>query len=127
MAENRCVIEGDDLDRLMADLRPADALILASPVYWYSPTGVLKDFMDRTHGWYAVGGIFEGKVAGIVGVAADDGFEAHEAPIRAWLCHYGARIAATEQVYAREMGDLERAPAEMEKAVRLGRAIADAL
>lgn len=41
-----CVFE-DDMGRLYDALAQADALLLATPVYWYAPTALMKAFMDR--------------------------------------------------------------------------------
>lgn len=43
----RCVHADDDFDRLMAKVYAANAILFASPVYWYSIAGRLKVFLDR--------------------------------------------------------------------------------
>lgn len=48
----RCVAAGscslaDDFDAVMARLYAADLLVLATPLYWYGPSGQLKAFLDR--------------------------------------------------------------------------------
>ena len=43
---NRCVID-DDMQKLTAKVRNADALIVGSPVYFGDMTGQLKTFIDR--------------------------------------------------------------------------------
>ncbi|MFQ6133484.1 MAG: flavodoxin family protein [Armatimonadota bacterium] len=116
----------DRLDELMEPVRKAAALVIGSPVYWWSPPGVMKDFMDRTHGWFVGGGIFRDQAAAILSVAADSGFEAHERPIEVWLEHYGAQVVAKEHVYARDKGDFEAAPEEQEKCRSAGQAVAAA-
>jgi multimeric flavodoxin WrbA len=37
----------DDFLPLMADVLSYDRVILATPVYWYSPSATMKKFMDR--------------------------------------------------------------------------------
>lgn len=44
--ERPCVLE-DDMDGLYEALAQTDALLLATPVYWYAPTALMKSFMDR--------------------------------------------------------------------------------
>jgi len=127
MTAKRCVIEGDDLDRMVEPLNEADVIIVGSPVYWNSPPGVMKDFMDRVHGWFVAGPIWEGKQAGIISVAADGGFESHEDALRGWLRYYGANVAAETRLLAREAGDLEANPREREKLDRFARDMADAI
>ena len=127
MTQKRCVIEGDDLERMVAPLNAANAIIVGSPVYWNSPPGVMKDFMDRVHGWFIAGPIWEGKQAGIINVAADGGFESHEDAILGWLGYYGANIVATVRLLAREAGDLEGDPDERAKLERFARTMGNAI
>lgn len=44
----QCVIR-DDYAALVAKLDQADALVLASPTYWYSVTSDMKRFIDRSY------------------------------------------------------------------------------
>jgi multimeric flavodoxin WrbA len=44
-----CVIE-DDMQELFPKVRAADALVYASPVYWFSVSAQLKLFIDRCYG-----------------------------------------------------------------------------
>jgi multimeric flavodoxin WrbA len=127
MSEKRCVIGGDDLERMVEQLAAADVLVVGSPVYWNSPPGVLKDFMDRSHGWFVAEPIFQGKQAGIINVAADSGFQSHEEALRGWLSYYGAEIAASVNLLAREAGDLEANPTECARLDEFARAMAVAM
>lgn len=47
-----CVVE-DDMQSLYPKIREADAIVYASPIYWFTVTAQLKLFMDRC---YALGG-----------------------------------------------------------------------
>ena len=51
-SDARCVIE-DDMQLLYPIIRDADAIVYASPIYWFTITAQLKAFMDRC---YALGG-----------------------------------------------------------------------
>jgi multimeric flavodoxin WrbA len=68
-----CVID-DDMKVLYSRLRQSDALVISSPIYWFSVSAQTKVFMDR---WYALGGpgeeyaAFAGKRIGIVLTYAD--------------------------------------------------------
>jgi multimeric flavodoxin WrbA len=115
MTLGHCAIEGDDLDRIMAHFFAAETIVIGSPVYWLSPPGILKDLMDRSHGWYTDLTILSGKWAGIISVAADSGFEPHEDAIEAWLTCYGAEVVAKARIYAREKGEVLERPAELRK------------
>jgi multimeric flavodoxin WrbA len=68
-----CVID-DDMQGLYPKLQRADALVIASPIYWFTVSAQTKVFMDR---WYAFGGpqeeyaAFAEKRIGIVLTYAD--------------------------------------------------------
>jgi multimeric flavodoxin WrbA len=58
----------DDMQTLYPKLREAGALVIASPIYWFTVSAQTKAFMDR---WYALGGTqkyaaLKGKHIGIV-------------------------------------------------------------
>ncbi|MCK5604031.1 flavodoxin family protein [Candidatus Pacearchaeota archaeon] len=61
-----CIID-DDMQQLYPDLRQTDALVIASPIYWFTVSAQTKLFMDRC---YALGGpqgnALRGKRIGIV-------------------------------------------------------------
>lgn len=66
--EDECIVE-DDMQVIYPKLREADALVIASPVYWFTVSAQTKLFMDRC---YALAGgspwrhALEGKKIGIV-------------------------------------------------------------
>ena len=67
--EESCPID-DDLFPIYTRMKEADAIILASPVYFGSATALIKALMERTG--YIAGGsgrVFEGKVGGPLVVA----------------------------------------------------------
>ena len=46
-ANGRCTID-DDYERLLRErVLPADAIVFATPIYWYGVSGQLKTFFDR--------------------------------------------------------------------------------
>lgn len=47
-----CIVD-DDMQALYPRLRRADAIIIASPIYWFTVSAQTKLVMDR---WYALGG-----------------------------------------------------------------------
>ncbi len=51
-----CILH-DDMKKLYSKLKTADAIVLASPVYWFSFSAQTKLFIDR---WYALGTDTEG-------------------------------------------------------------------
>jgi multimeric flavodoxin WrbA len=117
MTSDWCSIEGDDFDQVFKEVLNADIVVEAAPIYWNSPPGIMKDFIDRTHAIYR--GRFQrpmsGQKAFILSVAADSGFETHEDIMTSWLRVYGAQIKGQAQLLARESGDIAKNPMEMEK------------
>lgn len=108
MELGRCIIDDDDFDGLWERVIRADALVIGAPVYWFAPPGPMKDFIDRTHGPFAVGGgtLLADKPVLVLSVAADSGFDPHEAVMTSWLGYYGATVVDRVRLYARETGDL---------------------
>jgi multimeric flavodoxin WrbA len=47
-----CMIK-DDMQKLYPKMREADAIVIASPIYWFTISAQTKLFLDR---WYALGG-----------------------------------------------------------------------
>jgi multimeric flavodoxin WrbA len=112
----RCVIRGDDFQRLFAQVRRADVLVIGAPVYWFAPPGALKDFIDRTHGaYFDPAKPLAGKRAALITVAADSGWATHERVLTAWLTCYGAEVVGKVRLLAKEMGELEASPSELRK------------
>ncbi|HEX7433409.1 MAG TPA: flavodoxin family protein [Anaerolineaceae bacterium] len=64
--EGICILD-DDMTALYPKLREADAIVLASPIYWFTYTAQLKLCIDR---WYALettrGNALHGKTLGII-------------------------------------------------------------
>lgn len=93
--EGKCSLQsGDDFDVILRDLRQADGLILASPVYCGSYTAQLKTFLDRLapdlHAMTLLG-----KPA-VVLTVSDNSFEERTAAGLTELLEYaGAEVADT--------------------------------
>jgi multimeric flavodoxin WrbA len=123
-----CVIE-DDMQALYQKLRRADALVIASPVYWFTVSAQTKAFMDR---WYAFGnpqekyGPFSGKRIGIVLTYADNDPFASGAvnALRTFqdaFNYVGAEIIGMIYGCASEAGEIENNRDLMENAYELGK------
>ncbi|RLG75419.1 MAG: flavodoxin family protein [Thermoprotei archaeon] len=72
-----CVID-DDMKEIYDKILKADGVIFATPIYWYSPSGVIKRVIDRLtalENMIFVSGRswVEGKVAGVIAVGNDSG------------------------------------------------------
>jgi multimeric flavodoxin WrbA len=73
-------IFSDDMIGLYDEISSADALLFATPVYWYGPTTLMKTFMDRFVVFNRPRGrpLIEGKAALVVTAYEEDGPEAVE-------------------------------------------------
>jgi multimeric flavodoxin WrbA len=125
--QDECILE-DDLAEVLAAIKTADVLLLASPVYFGDISGQLKCFFDRTYSLINPdfsSRIPAGKKAVLVLVQAnpeaaqfDDIFPRYER----WLKLYGFEpIHLLRAVGARDLGAIEQQPALLEQAAALGR------
>jgi len=120
-----CVIE-DDMQSLYPKLLEADALLLASPIYWFTFSAQLKLCIDRWYGlWNFKNDLFRGKPVGIIltygdsdlytsgGINAIHTFETLFRFLR-------APIVGMVYGTAMDPGDAEKQPDLMERAYQLG-------
>jgi multimeric flavodoxin WrbA len=120
-----CVVK-DDMQALYPKLREADAIVLASPIYWFTVSAQTKLLMDR---WYALeqpgGNALRGKRIGIVLTYGDsDPFNSGAVnALRTFqdAFHYiGADVVGAVYGSASEAGEIAANEALMRKAYRLG-------
>ena len=123
-----CVID-DDMDVLYSKLRQADALVISSPIYWFTVSAQTKLFMDR---WYALGGpgeeyaAFAAKRIGILLTYADvDPFTSGAVnALRTFqdaFNYVGAEIVGMVYGSASEAGEIARNRDLMGEAYELGK------
>jgi multimeric flavodoxin WrbA len=104
-----CAIRDDDLNRLLARWMEAELVLLCTPVYWLSPPGIVKNFIDRTLSVSrAPEKPFAGQKIVLVTVAEENGFELQNELLSRWLRHYGAHIVAMIDLTAGGRHDLQR-------------------
>ena len=107
--EERCPID-DDLFPLYTKIKEAEAVILASPVYFGSATALLKAFMERT-GYIAIPRrVFAGKVGGPLVVARRAGHNFAFAQIMYWFYYHGFFMPGSTYwsiAFGREKGEVE--------------------
>ena len=124
-----CVIK-DDMQKLYPKLLAADAIVLASPIYWFTYSSQLKLCIDR---WYAIWNfkhdLFKSKPVGVIltygdsdlynsgGINAIHTFETMfrflKADLVGWV--HGSLM---------NVGDAQKSHELMEKAFQLGKQIA---
>ena len=109
--EERCPIE-DDLFPIYLKMRDADAIILASPVYYGSATALIKALMERAgHISHMGREIFKGKVGGPLVVARRAGQNFTFAQLTLWFQILGFYIPGSTYwniAIGREKGDVEK-------------------
>ena len=124
-----CILK-DDMNPLYSKLRQADAIVMATPVYWFTVSAQTKLFMDR---WYAMGGEagypFKGKQFGIVLTYGDeDPFSSGAVnALRTFqdaLGYVGAEIVGMVYGSASEKGEIKKNKSLLKKAFQLGKDLA---
>jgi len=127
----QCVIE-DDMQPLYPKLAAADAILLASPVYWFTFSAQLKLCIDRWYGfqghkWQEV----SRKPYGIILTYGDSDLYTSGAINAIYtfetMCRFlDSRIAGIVHGSLSEVGDAEKNPELMQKAYDLGQLLATA-
>ncbi len=124
--EERCPID-DDLFPLYLKIKEADAVILATPVYFGSATALLKAFMERT-GYIAVRRrTFAGKVGGPLVVARRAGQNFTFAQLMYWFHILGFFMPGSTYwniAFGREKGDVTKDEEGLATARNFGKNIA---
>jgi len=92
----RCVLRDDAVD-LAEQVKNADVVVFASPIYYYGPSGLLKTFLDRCNPIFPADYTF--REVYFLATAADTDEGAMEGPVTAvqgWVdCFAKARLAGT--------------------------------
>ncbi len=106
--EERCPIK-DDLFPLYTRLKKAEAIILASPVYFGSTTALIKAFMERTGYISGPRRVFAGKVGGPLVVARRAGQNFTFAQLMYWFHIMGFYMPGSTYwniAFGREKGEV---------------------
>lgn len=125
--EERCPIE-DDLFPIYLRMKEADGIILASPVYFGSATGLTKAFMERA-GYICRnnGGPFSGKVGGGLVVARRAGHNFTLAELTFWFQILGLVVPGSTYwniAFGREKGQVPADEEGMQTAWNFGKNVA---
>ena len=123
-----CVIE-DDMKELYDLVLESNGLIIATPVYWFSPSGIVKNFIDRLtalENMVVVDGVswVEGKVAGVITVGNDSGVVHVLATLYATLNGMGFAIPPWAMAYYSQEGNVLADGKATLDAANVGRAVA---
>ncbi len=121
---------GDDMDILYPKLRRADAIVIASPIYWFTMSAQIKLCIDR---WYALegdrGNALAGKRIGIVLTYGDtDQFTSGAVnaihSFEDMFRYIKADIVDVVHGTALKVGDVQRQPDLVARAFKLGQSLA---
>jgi putative NADPH-quinone reductase len=107
--------DGDQFDSILVELLAHQTIILATPVYWYSMSAIMKNFFDRITDLVTVrkevGRLLKSKTVSLIAVGTDpelpDGFEIPFKLTAAYLeMDYKQRIYFTED--EKDIGEQKR-------------------
>jgi multimeric flavodoxin WrbA len=124
-----CAVK-DDMRTLGPKLRAADAIVLASPVYWFTMSAQLKTCMDRWYAlWHPDNDFLKGKKIGIVLAYGDtnlvtSGGRNAIATIKSAASFLDAEIVGCVHGSLNAVGDAQKNPRLMASAFRLGKKLA---
>jgi len=124
-----CLIK-DDTAMILDKLCEADAVILATPVYYYNVTAQMKAFIDRNYYLYKKDKRARAKAVGIIVVAEIEGIEDTLHTMNQfvdWSFDVGPEKRFTVSGYASRIGDVQKNTDMVEQSRNLGRRIADSL
>ncbi|MFH0877641.1 MAG: flavodoxin family protein [Candidatus Omnitrophota bacterium] len=124
-----CVIK-DQASPILASIPEYDALVLATPLYFFGPTAQLKVFTDRMYSLFK----FDNKTGrvrhqltrmrfALVATAGSDMFSALEQTFQIFAKYARLKFTTLFIPHAGESGDLKKLPQTKKKAFEFGRAL----
>lgn len=125
--EKECCSINDDLFPIYQKLKEADAIILASPVYYGSASGLMKCFMERVGYIGSPRRVFAGKVGGPLVVARRAGQNFTHAQLTFWFQIAGFFIPGStywNMAIARDIGDILKDEEGLRTAWNFGKNVA---
>lgn len=133
LEDGNCVIR-DDMDVIYPRLLEADAIIMASPMFFYGITAQLKALIDRSQALWARKHVLKqswpgtGRMGAFIAVGATKGerlFDGSIATVRYFFKTVGVEYA--EELLIRgvdQKGDIEKHPTALKDAFELGKRLA---
>jgi len=104
IAEDKCKYPcnvKDDMQKIYELLKKVDCIILGSPTYWYSCSGMMKNFIDRlTAQDMLQPPILDGKVVGFVSTALMEGSEQAIVQMMVPLSSMGAIVVPYSDLFS---------------------------
>ena len=115
MELKHCTNQKDDFEFLFNTVKESTISVWGVPVYWFSPPGITKNFIDRTHGYFACKPMLTEQKTFLLNIATDSGFSTNERVMRSWLEYYGANVKETLNIYATEPNDIKTNTSKIEQ------------
>lgn len=119
-----CIVKDDDFNKIAEKVLEADGVIFSTPVYWYAPSGILKNFIDRLTSmenmiFHAGRSLLEGKVVGFIATGLDSGVFMTVAYLMSVLNSMGAVIAPWSMAYT-HLDDVTKDEGALKDAYNVG-------
>ena len=115
----RCGIK-DDFRKLWRRIEAASTVVFMVPVYWCSPPGLFKDFIDRSVVFFSSAPM-KGKDVHLVSIAQSAGFGPQEEIIATWIRWLGGPpLRSKLRLIAFHRGELLRNASAVRKLKQLG-------
>jgi multimeric flavodoxin WrbA len=124
-----CVIS-DDMQDIYPKLRAADAVVIATPVYWFNMTAQIKTCLDRLYALESDAGFeLKGKILSLLMVYGDTDLYTSGGinviyTLEAISRYTGLIFNDIVHGSAMDIGDADKDPLLMEKAYQLGKKLA---
>jgi multimeric flavodoxin WrbA len=102
-----CVLQ-DDMQEVYKEIREADGIIWASPVYFWSMSGLTKNALDRTYALLFPKLQQAGKIGGLILVAGGRGCVSASNPFHMYFSYNHMFAAEFTMAWAREKGEIKK-------------------
>jgi multimeric flavodoxin WrbA len=102
-----CVLQ-DDMQEVYKEIREADGIIWASPVYFWSMSGLTKNALDRTYALLFPKLQQAGKIGGLMLVAGGRGCVSASNPFHMYFSYNHMFAAEFTMAWAREKGEIKK-------------------
>ncbi len=124
-----CVIR-DGMDEIYGLIEESDGIIIATPIYWFNVSGVVKNLVDRMTAFenmiHHVGrSLVEGKAAGVIAVGNEQGGAMVTANLLLTLNSMGFAIPPWGFAYYTDKGDALEDEAAVLDSVNVGLLVAE--
>lgn len=121
----RCVIH-DDADKIVQNMKNMDALVFATPIYYYEMAGQLKTLLDRANPLFPSD--YKFRDIYLLASAAENEERAVDGAIhglKGWIeCFEKSRLAGVLRgIGVTEPGDIKKRPEFIEQAFKMGNSV----